>query len=61
MKSKNKRINKYQIKSEKYLCGKRILPKSIVKNDTVAEIINDSMLAYNGGRLRAACLLLKEK
>jgi len=47
--------------SEKYLCGKRILPKGIQKKDSVAHIIDETMLAYNGGRLRAACLLLKEK
>ena len=44
----------------KYLSGKRILPKPIsVKTDIIALI--DNMDAYNGGRLRAACHLLRER
>jgi len=46
---------------KKYLGGKRILPPPINKSDTLTDLINDHMLAYNGGRIRAACLLLKEK
>ncbi|MCX8014471.1 MAG: deoxyhypusine synthase, partial [candidate division WOR-3 bacterium] len=46
-------------KQNKYLTGKRILPKGISKSYTVSEIIEETMLAYNGGRLRAAGLLLK--
>lgn len=48
-------------KNNKYLCGKRILSKGILVNDTVSQIIDNTMLAYNSGRLRAACILLKEK
>lgn len=48
-------------KQNKYLTGKRILPKGISNKDTIAQIIEETMLAYNGGRLRAACLLIKEK
>ena len=44
----------------KYLCGKRVLPKPIGKKTDIATLI-DNMDAYNGGRLRAACQLLKEK
>src|SRR3972149_4943042 len=44
----------------KYLSGKRILPKPIGK-DTNIETLIDSMDAYNGGRLRAACHLLRDK
>jgi deoxyhypusine synthase len=51
----------HKVKSVKYLCGKRILPKGITNKDTVSDIINDAMLAYNSGRLRAACILIKEK
>ncbi len=55
-------MNNQKIQSnKKYFCGKRILPKNIEKNDTIAIIINETMLAYNGGRLRAACQLIKEK
>jgi deoxyhypusine synthase len=44
----------------KYLSGKRVLPKAISK-DTTIETLIDNMDAYNGGRLRAACHLLREK
>ncbi|MDD5326530.1 MAG: deoxyhypusine synthase [Phycisphaerae bacterium] len=44
----------------KYLAGKRILPKPIDKDTDVLKLI-DCMDAYNGGRLRAACHLLRDK
>jgi len=43
-----------------YLCGKRILPAPISKATGVVQLI-DGMDAYNGGRLRAACHLLRDK
>ena len=46
-------------KSE-YLSGKRVLPRPITKSSDIATIIDD-MDAYNGGRLRAACQLLRAK
>jgi deoxyhypusine synthase len=45
---------------QKYLSGKRILPKPIGKDTSLVTLI-DNMDAYNGGRLRAACHLLKDK
>jgi deoxyhypusine synthase len=42
----------------KYLCGKRILPDPIHAKTSVVQLI-DNLDAYNGGRLRAACHLLK--
>lgn len=54
-------VKMHKAKSAKYLCGKRILPKAITQKDSIADIINEAMLAYNGGRLRAACLLIKDK
>ena len=45
----------------RYLTGKKILPPPIRKDNTLSELIDHSMLAYNGGRIRAACHLLKEK
>ena len=48
------------ITKEKYLSGKRIMPRAITENSDIVEII-DNMDAYNGGRLRAACQLLKAK
>ena len=43
-----------------YLSGKRILPEPISKSTDIAKLI-DNMDAYNGGRLRAACQLLKDR
>jgi len=45
---------------DKYLNGKRVLPQPISKDSSLATVI-DNMDAYNGGRLRAACQLLKDK
>jgi len=43
-----------------YLCGKRILPEPVSKATGIVQLI-DGMDAYNGGRLRAACHLLRDK
>ncbi|HOD17010.1 MAG TPA: hypothetical protein PKI31_20005, partial [Spirochaetota bacterium] len=45
---------------QKYLSGKRILPKPSTKDTDIVALI-DNMDAYNGGRLRAACQLMREK
>jgi deoxyhypusine synthase len=45
---------------EKYFTGKRVLPEPTSKKSTIASVV-DNMDAYNGGRLRAACQLLREK
>jgi deoxyhypusine synthase len=45
---------------DKYLTGKRVLPQPISKDSNLAAVI-DNMDAYNGGRLRAACQLLRDK
>ena len=44
----------------KYLSGKRILPKPISTDIDIVQLI-DNMDAYNGGRLRAACHLLRDR
>jgi deoxyhypusine synthase len=44
----------------KYLQGKRVLPEPISKNSTIVSVI-DNLDAYNGGRLRAACHLLRDR
>jgi len=44
----------------KYLAGKRILPQSLTAQTDIVKLI-DNLDAYNAGRLRAACHLLKEK
>jgi deoxyhypusine synthase len=43
-----------------YLSGKRVLPKPISGGSDIAAVI-DNMDAYNGGRLRAACQLMRDK
>jgi len=43
-----------------YLSGKRIQPNPVSKESNVASVI-DNMDAYNGGRLRAACQLMRDK
>jgi deoxyhypusine synthase len=47
-------------KKHKYLSGKRVLPKAISPESSLASVV-DNMDAYNGGRLRAACQLLRDK
>jgi len=44
----------------KYLQGKRVLPQPITKDTTIVSLI-DNLDAYNGGRLRAACHLLRDR
>lgn len=44
----------------RYLAGKRILPKPISAKTGIVQLI-DNMDAYNGGRLRAACHLLRDR
>jgi deoxyhypusine synthase len=45
----------------KFLRGKRIDPAPIAKEITVADLIDESFLAYNAARLREACQLFTKK
>ncbi len=45
----------------KYLEGKRIDPAPISKKTTVADLIDESFLAYNAARLREACQLFTKR
>jgi deoxyhypusine synthase len=45
---------------KEYLAGKRILPRPITRETDIVKLI-DNLDAYNGGRLRAACHLLRDK
>ncbi|MCX6355529.1 MAG: deoxyhypusine synthase [Candidatus Aureabacteria bacterium] len=45
----------------KYLSGKRILPKGITGREKLADLVNDTFLAYNSARLREGCRLFVEK
>jgi len=51
---------KHQLTKNDYLSGKRVLPKPITKKSTIESVI-DNLDAYNGGRLRAACQLMRQK
>ncbi len=44
-----------------YLRGLRIDPRPITGGETVADLIENAFLAYNGGRLREACRLFAER
>src|SRR5213078_994964 len=48
-------------KQSKYLGGKRIDPTPISKKTTLADLIDESFLAYNAARLREACQLYTRK
>jgi deoxyhypusine synthase len=45
----------------KYLSGKRILPKGITGKETLESMIDNAFLAYNGARLKEGCRLFTEK
>src|SRR5881392_1222184 len=48
-------------KQSKYLGGKRIDPTPISKKTTLADLIDESFMAYNAARLREACQLFTRK
>ncbi len=48
-------------KRPRYRKGRPIQPKPISGAETVPELVNNTFLAYNGGRLREACLLYTTK
>lgn len=58
-------VSKYPHKfakgKQKYLCGKRILPKPITGRESLPELIDNVFLAYNAARLHEACRLFTEK
>ncbi|HEX8502716.1 MAG TPA: deoxyhypusine synthase [Pyrinomonadaceae bacterium] len=48
-------------KGSKYLSGRRIDPRPIAGGETVADLVDETFLAYNAGRLREACQLFTRK
>src|SRR5213082_698709 len=48
-------------KRSKYLQGRRIDPQPITPATTLADLVDDAFLAYNGARLREACQLFTQK
>lgn len=48
-------------KKSRFLEGRRIDPRPIVSGVALAELIDETFLAYNAGRLREACQLFSQK
>ena len=48
-------------RTSKFLRGRRIDPAAITPNTTIAELVDESFIAYNGARLREACQLFTQK
>jgi deoxyhypusine synthase len=48
-------------KKSRFLQGRRIDPAPITSETTLAELVDESFIAYNGARLREACQLFTSK
>lgn len=48
-------------KSSRFLQGRSIAPKPVTGRESVADLVDNCYLAYNGARLREACRLFTEK
>ncbi|MDQ5845058.1 MAG: deoxyhypusine synthase [Acidobacteriota bacterium] len=48
-------------RTSQFLQGKRIDPTPITRKTTLAELVDESFMAYNGARLREACQLFTQK
>src|SRR5919112_1925371 len=48
-------------KKSRYLSGRRIDPRAIEGGETVADLVDETFLAYNAARLREACQLFTKK
>jgi deoxyhypusine synthase len=48
-------------KRSKHLSGRRIDPRAIEGGETVADLVDETFLAYNAARLREACQLFTRK
>jgi deoxyhypusine synthase len=46
---------------KKLLSGKRIQPKNLTGQESLPDVVDNALLAYNGGRLREACQLFSQK
>jgi deoxyhypusine synthase len=46
---------------DKYLAGKRILPKGLTGKEPVEHLVDELFLAYNAARLKEGCQLFAEK
>ncbi|HEY0404110.1 MAG TPA: deoxyhypusine synthase [Pyrinomonadaceae bacterium] len=48
-------------KRSKFLQGKRIDPRPITRDTSLADLVDEAFVAYNGARLREACHLFTQK
>jgi len=48
-------------RTSKFLQGRRIDPAPITRTTTLAELVDEAFIAYNGARLREACQLFTRK
>src|SRR5512144_1315370 len=46
---------------DKYMSGKRILPRSLTGREKLADMVDEVFLAYNSARLKEGCQLFVEK
>jgi deoxyhypusine synthase len=46
---------------DKFMSGKRIRPKNITGREKLADLVDETFLAYNGARLKESCQLFTEK
>jgi len=53
--------HKFSKGKQRFLSGKRILPAPITGKESLTKLIDETFLAYNGGRLQEACGLFTQK
>ncbi|MEJ2110140.1 MAG: deoxyhypusine synthase [Acidobacteriota bacterium] len=58
---KSRYPHEFEKGKEKYLRGKRIIPKPITGKEALPDLIDKTMLAYNGARLQECCQLFTRK
>ena len=46
---------------DKYMSGKRILPRNITGKEKLADLVDETFLAYNSARLKEGCQLFAER
>jgi len=46
---------------DKFMSGKRIRPKNITGKEKLADLVNETFLAYNGARLKEGCQLFANR
>ncbi len=46
---------------DKYLSGKRIMPRNITGKEKLADVVDETFLAYNSARLKEGCQLFVQK